>query len=929
MNTNSCGSKWRKWDLHVQTILDETYESIESYWSELKLHYPDKCNELINLIGSEDLIKKYDSKRYFFTDSSDSEKERAKNYSKLLLSYLNVFGENIGAICITDHNYDHPYLLDSLIKASEDFDIKIIPGVEINIQGVHALILFGSLCYGKQSYSDSIRTFLTKINIINKVTNNSLSVCSESYTVVVNEVEKIGAMLIYPHCNTSNGLFQERGKTDRTHLADHFNFKKINILQTKDKDSADKIISFIKNKTELRSKYVFTLGTDARSLKNICTPDSAGNYCWIKSDSTFAGLQQILVEPEERVHIGGVKPDQKELYKIIRKIKFKGTKDFPEEIEFNDNLCSIIGSRSSGKSALLNYIAHAVNPAYSESELKGPAANKSWGDLDFEHSVEWGDGGTNNAGNVIFLPQNHLFNISSKPHEITEKIKPVLFRKFPEIQSKYEGTINLLSSTNKVIEDSVKNWFAAKDKWKILEEEIRNIGEKKAIELAKKNYQKQVDDIKSKLSLTSKNVSDYQTISQSISRDEESLRLNKGILASIISQYINSNSGASVNISVNITFNPSLNNLPTELQEQINKATTEVGGKLSTNLASLITTYTITLSERINALYTRITKIRKDNKGLIDKHGQYEQLTKLVDELNKQTALLDKISQLEAAALLIKDASEKELITISENLTLRETAFRELEQTFKGLNQSGNDIVFGVEYSFTKHETVELSEKFNLKEIKDNEYIDDGIIDIQKVRTNTIKFLQDLYNRTIKLKTHGNALEVALNSLQFTEEVRFFALMEGDSIGGFSESSMTPGKQALFALSLILDESNDAWPLLIDQPEDDLDSRSIYDHIVPYLKQKKKERQIIMVSHNANLVIGADSEQIIVANKHGDDRKNINNQMFDYYSGSIECTRPRTAHKHVLEACGIREHACDILDGGEEAFEKRKNKYRI
>lgn len=50
--------------------------------------------------------------------------------------------------------------------------------------------------------------------------------------------------------------------------------------------------------------------------------------------------------------------------------------------------------------------------------------------------------------------------------------------------------------------------------------------------------------------------------------------------------------------------------------------------------------------------------------------------------------------------------------------------------------------------------------------------------------------------------------------------------MEGDEIGGFSEPTMTPGKRALFLLRLILAESNDTWPLLIDQPEDDLDSRS-------------------------------------------------------------------------------------------------------
>ena len=152
--------------------------------------------------------------------------------------------------------------------------------------------------------------------------------------------------------------------------------------------------------------------------------------------------------------------------------------------------------------------------------------------------------------------------------------------------------------------------------------------------------------------------------------------------------------------------------------------------------------------------------------------------------------------------------------------------------------------------------------------------------------------------------------------------------MEGDKIGGFSEPTMTPGKRALFALRLILDESDDTWPLLIDQPEDDLDSRSVYAEIVPFLKEKKKERQIILVSHNANLVIGADSEQIIVANRNGDDRKNKDGKQFNYLTGSIEYTKERVKEcEDTLDAQGIREHACEILDGGKTAFENREKKY--
>src|SRR5690606_29606465 len=86
------------------------------------------------------------------------------------------------------------------------------------------------------------------------------------------------------------------------------------------------------------------------------------NITWVKADPTFPGLLQTLIEPAERVVVAASKPDQKEPYRVISKVRFTGTDDFPREIVFNQNLSSLIGSRSSGKSALLAHIAHAVDP---------------------------------------------------------------------------------------------------------------------------------------------------------------------------------------------------------------------------------------------------------------------------------------------------------------------------------------------------------------------------------------------------------------------------------------------------------------------------------------------------------------------------------------------------------------------------------------
>ena len=84
-----------------------------------------------------------------------------------------------------------------------------------------------------------------------------------------------------------------------------------------------------------------------------------------------------------------------------------------------------------------------------------------------------------------------------------------------------------------------------------------------------------------------------------------------------------------------------------------------------------------------------------------------------------------------------------------------------------------------------------------------------------------------------------------------------------------------------------------------------------------------------MVTHNPNIVVGADSEEVIVANQNGKNAPNENGIKFQYVYGSLENTFPRIDDScmPILFRCGIREHVCDILEGGENAFRDRENKY--
>lgn len=117
----------------------------------------------------------------------------------------------------------------------------------------------------------------------------------------------------------------------------------------------------------------------------------------------------------------------------------------------------------------------------------------------------------------------------------------------------------------------------------------------------------------------------------------------------------------------------------------------------------------------------------------------------------------------------------------------------------------------------------------------------------------------------------------------------------------------------LLLLYLALDEA-DHRPLIIDQPEENLDPKSIFDELVSLFIAAKAKRQVIMVTHNANLVINTDADQIIVATAG------------TYTPGELP---PITYTSGGLEDAEMRRQVCDILEGGEAAFKERARRLRV
>ncbi len=938
----SKGSEWRKWDLHIHTkgtMKNDQFKS-KTFYNFCVTLFQKVLEKEIAAIGITDYfninnykkVKEFVSNIDSCTDFNFEEKKKIKHIFILPNVELRMIPVTDSGRLVNIHclfNPDYEALMENNFFGSIAFSAGSGEKYKMNKQGMVNLgKSLDSSLDDEMAYKKGIDSFVVSQSCLQKLLDENKCL-RENVIVVVSNSNKDGASAFQKHYD----LFEDgaAGSLDALRKSIYrisdcifsSNEKDINYFSGLKKDNKE----IVKKKCGSIKPCIH--GSDAHTEDELFSPDQ-DKFCWIKANPTFEGLKQIIyeVDPGERVKISPVMPDQKDSYKVIRKIKFTNTNDFPEEIEFNQNLCSIIGSRSSGKSALLAYVAHSIDVKQAEKMVDGPGEGEiyHWDKIEVECSTEWDNGKINNEspGKIVFIPQNYLFKESKNSAEIKEKIKPVLFKILPDFEVKYAQAENNIYLYNQQISEQVDNYFDLSDSVEFFDEQLINLGNKKVIEKAKGEAQLKIKKLKEKNQLSEEDIKLYQKINADILTHESRIEEIKTELLQISNvskdhNYFNA---------LKITLSPALVNLPKRLQDIINEALRKKESKNLEEVNKKVINYKNTIAREKKKAEENTSNIKKENNELIQKYQKNIELEGLVKKINNYTEILKKIN-----GIKIKRKNEEDKLKCCENtiklkINQRKSLIEKLATNLENSDQSAlGTIKFKVENGFDDN-IEEVMQKINIRDKSD--FIENRQLKIDYIREKPGKFLSALYSGVQKVIADNDKKEVARNTLLLVEKVLFIAEMEGDKIGGFSEPTMTPGKRALFLLRLLLAESEDTWPLLIDQPEDDLDSRSIYDDIVPFLKEKKKERQIIMVSHNANLVIGSDSEQVIIANRHGTDRKNEDRKQFNYLTGSLECSKKKNKDcKDTLKSQGVREHSCDILDGGKIAFEQRKNKYNI
>ena len=130
---------------------------------------------------------------------------------------------------------------------------------------------------------------------------------------------------------------------------------------------------------------------------------------------------------------------------------------------------------------------------------------------------------------------------------------------------------------------------------------------------------------------------------------------------------------------------------------------------------------------------------------------------------------------------------------------------------------------------------------------------------------------------------------------------------DGSQAGSFQKNDLSTGQKNTAILSLLL--ARGTGPVLIDQPEDELDSEFLYHELVPMLRAAKKQRQLIIVTHNANIPVNADAELVYALKAEG---------------GHGLCRTQGGPDRHE-----VTQAVLDIMEGSREAFQRRYEKYHF
>jgi ABC-type cobalamin/Fe3+-siderophores transport system ATPase subunit len=688
---------------------------------------------------------------------------------------------------------------------------------------------------------------------------------------------------------------------------------------------------------EFKSLKPCLWGCDAHSLGSRFLHPDLDRFCWIKGDVTWEGLKQVLYEPADRVAIQQRCPEAtKSIYTIDQvtisetavrdSLSLSGT-----DLALNRNLVAIIGGRGSGKTALLDLIASCFAEGQklagldtsffhrlyvAESGRPGPpsqpipvALRFVSGDS-FEKAIGQDDY-IFDATNVVYLSQNHFEEYSADPDKLNRHIIELVFEHFTEERRKYQAISEELESIDRRLEEY--NLEIEHLSEEVSRRKASELDQLRSLEGSRQDLEKRIAEIEA---TQGKQAEEANSLSLQLDRlmaahlAVDRARVALGGLARVLVTFSEEYQKAAPEVNAALKQvllkldDQRIRMLPANLPDL--GATAGVVKQDQTALAEKATS----LSENLAATRTRIAQLQGLDRLLADQRGALSSVTvQIADVQGRISETAEKEKTLARVQQLRTDLFAAAIDTV---VSMRDFLQGMIEEFRAASPVTLENLVFDAVVDFKGYPQYLQ----NLARKLDNRVHSEA--EIAGILAPVVATVQDiscgipsperslaaaraLHQAALPLRTRK---AVSLSEYYDAVFSRFFEVGFSIEYSGKPLVELSMGERAIILLKVLLALGD--CPLLIDQPEEHLDNRFIFDDLTPAFRDAKRKRQILIATHNANLVVNTDAEQIVIA-------KNTAG-VLEYRTGTIE-------------DLSIRETIETILEGGHEAFRKREERY--
>lgn len=920
------GSIWRKWDLHVHTPESGMANEFPHDWdSYVTMLFKRAIEEDIAVIGitdyftiegykrlKNDYLNNQEKLSSLFSPSEVSQIKEIRIFpniefrleqivNKNRINYHVLFSDDVSIEDI-EENFLHEI---EFVRECEPFESSNTRKLKVkNIEELGSKIKSEQPSFTETNFTVGCTTVAVSAHQIEEILNSHRDIFDGKYVIIIPVDEDLSKI-----------SWNSQGHNIKKHfyqVANIFFATNSNTIEFGLGKKHNSVSDFI---AEFKSLKPCIIGSDAHRLDSLFVFPN-GKNCWIKAEPTFEGFKQIMYEPEERVRLQTSKPDEKNLYQVIDSIVLNEQCFWSGTIYLNPNLNTIIGGRSTGKSSLLKAIA-AKHDALSREDDENE-------DYIFIQphllgiSVRWADGGNEDGHKIDYYSQGYMHKIAKSRQRTNELVEAILQSK--DASGHLNSFAESKSQLEREISSAIFNLFRFRKEFLEYRSSLKEKGNKVGVEQQINLLKSKASELQRASSLTPEDLVAYNSLQSQISTNEKEIAAaNEDVkkfqqlrtLTPIVANFESINS-----IGV-LSFRQNSHEIIRLFQGLRSRTEIEWQSIVDKLIADTASAKDKLLKEQQiifdSVQFKKGYQFYKDNK----------ELQSILARIKEEEKILSEIISLQTKSSSLKEQSRNLITSILANHIQYKKELETLEKELR-IEYEGLSISVIIDFHSDEMRTF-LETRCNLRSAGRTQYISELVSNYQ---TNTEKyadqFLRDLVNGNIELKNSYTPQNVANEFFTHEWFSLSYQLKYQDDLFGM----MSEGKQAFVILKLLLDFSDKKCPILIDQPEDSLDNRAIYQELVEYIKAKKKDRQIILVTHNSNVVVSADSENVIVANQNGANCKNDAECKFQYINGALEMTRPKDASEEViLKSQGIREHVCEILEGGRAAFEKRKRKY--